>query len=304
LFDSAHSRALAQRLVLLATAPTNMSVGQAGAVIPGILRYVHDSYLRATGYFGQIDPAIGRFAVDLVAPWLLQFTQTRASAWGLGPGEGATLLASVIADEKAFAHLIGQRAAIAAGFTDLIAGGTGAARHAVEDLAAILGLIDTLVRQHAITTAAEARQVWDLGFAVIGASTSLLPGGAATTLGSGAALASLRSVLVDHGIAPKSASSVAHDTTYVLDWQTTVAAATVVCATFDQMTRDGRIAVGTTPPPLPDPRSPQPGASYSFAFSGWLDVAALGQAGMVLDAIKQTIASGHEAERNATDLAG
>jgi hypothetical protein len=173
----------------------------------------------------------------------------------------------------------------------------------VEDLAAILGLIDTLARQRAITSAADARQVWDLGFAVIGASTSLLPGGAATTLGSGAALAALRSVLVRHGIAPKGASAIAHDTTYVLDWQTTVAAATVVCATFDQLIRDGRIAVGTPRPPLPDPKSPQPGTSYSTAFSAWLDVAALGQAGVLLDAIKQTIASGHEAERNATDLA-
>ena len=129
-----------------------------------------------------------------------------------------------------------------------------------------------------------------------------LPGGAIATVGAGLSLAALRKLLVQHGIAPKDAQAVEHDTLYALDWQTTVAAATVVCLTFDEMTRDGRIAAHTPPPPLPDPHAAAPGARYSSDFEMWLDTANLGSATAVLFGLKQTLASTHEAERDAAEL--
>ena len=130
-----------------------------------------------------------------------------------------------------------------------------------------------------------------------------LPGGAIATVGAGLSLAALRKLLVQHGIAPKDAQAVEHDTLYALDWQTTVAAATVVCLTFDEMTRDGRIAASTPPPPLPDPHAAAPGARYSSDFETWLDTANVGSAAAVLFGLKQTLASTHETERDAAELA-
>lgn len=303
LFDSAHSSALAQALIALGTNPANMTTATAGAVIPDMVRYIRDSYNSNVGFYGRQDPTIGLFAVDLVAPWLLQFAPSHASDWSLSSSEGPRLLASVMIEPSAFSRLVTQRAAIAAGLSHRIASSGDMARHSVEDLAAMLALIDTLARQRTVDHTHDAQQVWDIGFSVIDASLSLLPAGGAAQIGSGVALAGLRQVLVSNGLAPRSAAAVAHETLYVLDWQTTVAAAAVICATFDHMVSNGRITAMTPPPPLPDPGVADPGAQFSVAFSAWLDVCALGQAGLELDAIKQTIASTHEAERNAVDLA-
>ena len=302
LLDSAHDSALAQKLILLGTDPANMTVHESGVVIPGLIHYISDSYVRG-GFYGQTDPAVGLFAVDLIAPWLLQFTPGHVAAWGLSGGAGTHLLQSVMDDQGAFARLSTRREAIAAGLTKRIGTSSNAARHALEDLAAILALIDTLTRRRTMSNAADARQLWDIGFAVIGATTSVLAGGPIANVSSGAAFAGLHALLIKGGIAPMSAHDVEHDTLYVLDWQTTVAAATMVCAAFDQMVRDGRIARATPPPPLPDPETTNPGVLYSVTFSTWLDANALGQEGLLLNAIKQTIASDHEAERNATELA-
>jgi hypothetical protein len=306
LFDAAHDSALVRRLVVVGTSPAQMTVSDAGTVVPALISYIRDRYTPQVGFYGQPDAAPRLLAVDLAAPWLAQFTSVHATDWGFAAGQGAQLLASIITDADALARLAMQREQIAAGFRTTITANvtaTNAARHAVHDLAAVLALIDTLARQQAIARANEAQQLWDIGFALIGSATSMLPGGAAATLSSGVALAALRTVLVRQGIAPKSPGRVAHDTLYALDWQTTVAAAAVIAASFDQMLRQGALPVNTPLPPLPDPTSPNPGATYSADFETWLDANALGAQGVVLAGLKQTIASVHEAERNAVDLA-
>lgn len=306
LFDAAHDSALMRRLVILGTSPAQMSVADAGTVVPDLIRYLRDRYTPQVGFYGQPDATPRALAVDIAAPWLLQFTSVHGTDWGFTSGQGAQLLASIVTDADAFARLAVQRERIADGFRTTITANVAdanAARHAVHDLAAVLALIDTLARQQAIAHANEAQQLWDIGFALIASATSMLPGGAAATLGSGAALVALRAVLVREGIAPRSPGRVAHDTLYALDWQTTVAAAAVIAASFDQMRRQGTIPVSTPLPPLPDPTSPNPGAAYSADFEAWLDANELGAQGVLLAGLKQTIASVHEAERNAVDLA-
>ena len=301
--DSAHSRAVAEQLILEGTNPANITAQQAGSVVPSLARYLLTSNAARLGFYGQPSRDCSVLAVDLIAPWLLQFTATHQDDWHFATGEGARLLAAIVDDGDAFARLTQRRTEIAAGLSGTIAKGGDSGRHAVEDLAAVLGLIDTLVRQHNIAHAAETRQLWDIGFALISVAAAQLPGGAFTTVGTGVALAGLRKLLVQHGIAPKNAQAVEHDTLYALDWQTTVAAATVVCLTFDEMTRDGRIAAHTPPPPLPDPHAAAPGARYSSDFETWLDTANLGSAATVLFGLKQTLASTHETERDAAELA-
>ena len=300
--DSAHNHALAEQLILEGTNPARITTQQAGTVIPSFARYLLSSNAAQSGFYGQPVRDKSAFAVDLIAPWLLQFTATHHNDWHFANGEGARLLATIINDGVAFARLSLRRSEIAAGLSVTIATAGDSGRHAVEDLAAILGLIDALARQHNIARAAEERQLWNIGFALISVAAAQLPGGAIATVGAGLSLAALRKLLVQHGIAPKDAQAVEHDTLYALDWQTTVAAATVVCLTFDEMTRDGRIAAHTPPPPLPDPHAAAPGARYSSDFEMWLDTANLGSATAVLFGLKQTLASTHEAERDAAEL--
>jgi len=300
--DSAHNHALAEQLILEGTNPARITTQQAGTVIPSLARYLLSSNAAQSGFYGQPVRDKSAFAVDLIAPWLLQFTATHHNDWHFANGEGARLLATIINDGEAFARLSLRRSEIAAGLSVTIATAGDSGRHAVEDLAAILGLIDALARQHNIARAAEERQLWNIGFALISVAAAQLPGGAIATVGAGLSLAALRKLLVQHGIAPKDAQAVEHDTLYALDWQTTVAAATVVCLTFDEMTRDGRIAAHTPPPPLPDPHAAAPGARYSSDFEMWLDTANLGSATAVLFGLKQTLASTHEAERDAAEL--
>ena len=303
IFDAAHDDDLAAELLLQATSPSNMTIAQAGTVIPLLTRYMAASYPTDVGFYGRPNDRIDLLTVDLVAPWLLQFSTTHASDWHLEPGEGARLLADVITDNTAFARLMDVRAKIVEGMTKQIADSRDPSRRAVQDLAAMLALIDTLCRQRTISTIADARALWDTGFAVVGAATSFLPGGAATGLGTGLAINQLQSVLASSSLAPPGAQTVAHDTLYVLDWQTTVAAAAVVSLMFDHMMTDGRIDKNAPLPPLPSRGSPTPGAKYSADFSAWLDRAHLGAAGLAIELAKQTIASAHESERNAAELA-
>ncbi len=300
--DSAHSRELAERLILEGTRPKNITTQHAADVVPPLVRYLLGSEASNSGFYGQGSRDNSVFAVDLIAPWLLQLTATHRNDWHFANGEGARLLMAVIDDGDAFARLAQRRTEIAAGLGATIATGGNNGRRAIEDLAAILGLVDTLVRQRSIAHTAEARELWNVGFALISVAAAQLPGGAFTTVGTGVALTGLRKLLVQHGIAPKSAKAEDHDTLYALDWQTTVAAATVVCLTFDEMTRSGRIAANTPAPPLPNPHTATPGARYSSDFETWLDSAQLGSAAAVLFGLKQTLASNHETERDAAEL--
>ncbi|CAB4893015.1 unannotated protein [freshwater metagenome] len=307
-FDAAHSAVLTERFVLAGTNPAAISIVEAGAIVPALVLYLRDRYNNQAGFYGQHDVNTSTFTIDLIAPWLLQFTAAHSSDWALQPGEGATLLGSVIIDNAAFTELMARRELIATGLATAIAGRTSdvslaeQSRHAGQDLAAVLGLIDTLARRQAITNTVGSNELWDTGFSLISAAASFIPGGLTTTVGSGVALNGLRAVLTAQGIAPKSSGAVTHDTLFALDWMTAVAAATVVCAVFDQMVADGRVAAGTPTPPLPDPTTPAPGAAYSAAFGAWLDHVSIGEQALVLDGLKQTIMSTHEAERNAVEL--
>ncbi len=302
LLDAPHEAKLAEQLLLSATSHANMTLAESAVAIPALTRFIRDRYNSGVGFYGQFDPDVTTFGVDLIAPWLLQFTAAHAADWNLGSGETARLLASIIVDDAAFARLMSRRDDVAAGVSTRLATSSDAARHSVADLAALVGLVDTLARKRGITNASEAMQLWDTAFAAVSTSTSFLPGGIVATVGTGVALHTLRVVLDDRGVTPLDGPIVAHDTLHQLDWLTAVAAATVVCATFDQMVANGRISADALAPPVPDAQSATPGAAYSAAFARWLDNAHLGDQAVLLDDIKQTMMSAHEAERNATEL--
>ena len=302
LLDAAHDARIAEQLLVTATSPNNMTLAEAGIAIPALTRFIRDRYNSGVGFYGQLDPAITTFGVDLIAPWLMQFTAAHAADWRLQPGEGARLLESVIVDDAAFNRLVSRRNEITSGMSARLDASSDSARHSVTDLAALLGLVDTLAREREITDTDGALQLWDTAFAAVSTSTSFLPGGIVATVGAGVALTGLRVVLDNGGVTPRDGATTVHDTLHKLDWLTTVAAATVVCATFDQMVADERIPADTPAPPMPDADSPTPGATYSAAFATWLDSARLGDQAVVLDDIKQTMMSAHEAERNATEL--
>ncbi len=302
LLDAAHDARLAEQLLLAATSPAQMTLAESAVAVPALTRYIRDRYNGGVGFYGQFDPAVTTFGVDLIAPWLLQFTAVHAADWRLGPGEAARLLDSVIVDDAAFDRLVARRDDVAAGVSARLGSSSDSTRHAIADLAALVGLVDTLARERTITDTAGALELWDTAFAAVSASTSFLPGGVVATVSAGATLSGLRLMLDERGITPRNGPAVAHDTLHQLDWLTTVAAATVVCAVFDRMVADARITADTPAPPVPDARSATPGATYSAAFATWLDANDLGEQALVLDDMKQTMMSAHEAERNATEL--
>ena len=302
MLDAAHSSQLAERLILVATDPANISVQEAGSVVPGLIHFIDQSYT-AGSFYGQYDSGIGAFMVDLIAPWLLQFTVLHQRDWNLDRPQGAQLLAVVIDRDGGLDRLMAHRDRVAAGMTRQVAARTDAARHVIDDLAALLGLLDTVARAVQISDAEDVRAAWDIVWLLTGAATSLLPGNALIGVAVGGASTALQRLATNTDFGSGAVGAVRHDSLFYLDLHAAFAVAAVICARFDQMVADREVPDDTAPPPLPDPASSHPGAQYSSDFSEWLDAVHLGTGEDILNGIKQTMLSVHEGERNAVELA-
>lgn len=296
---------LAHRLVRTGTDPVNMTAAQAELAMPALVRWILDARTRPSSTVYDLD--LAATLADLVAPHLLQLLGATHDGYGLSSRERSAIESFILDDAAAFDRLLAERERIVGAFADPLPSDAIGRITALDDIAAMLAIIETMQRSRTIHTAEREQAEWDLMWDLVGRAASVVPLPGAWSVVPGTSLTVLRKALELAGIGPDSVGSVRRTALRSLDTMTTIAAATMVCAAFDEMTASGRIPPGAPPPPAPDPSARHVGSAYSDAFEAWLVASDLdAHVALELNGLKQTIASDHEAARNANDdlLAG
>ena len=310
LLEVAFDPALGARVAVEGTDPANMNVHDAAATVPNLVRW----FLDAAGTLGSMtyNPALAATAADVIAPYLLPLLRSSNDGWGLSRRIRRAIQQLVIGDYIAFAHLLAQRERIAATLANPLTGDAESRIAAVRDIADLLAFIDTMQRARTIQRAEAERAEWDLMWTLLGYGQNLLKIGGVAAAVLSSAVGALRIALDEAGWAPGDVPGARADSLATFDRLTTVAAATLVATTFDEMVADGRIRAGTPLPPVPDlanahrtdvgAHRTDVGASYSQAFATWLATSGLDSAVLYeLAAIKQAMASDHETTADAND---
>lgn len=298
LLESSFDPQLGVQVATLGTDPTNMTADQAEHTVPQLVRWFLDASRTANSLV--YNPALASGAAEVIAPYLLPLLRSTDDGWGVPARERRAVQQLVIGDSRAFDRLLAKRDQIAATLGTPLSGGDAEARiAAVRDIADVLAFIDTMQRAQVIGQAQDAQAEWELMWALVGSGQNALPINGMIT---GAATAMVRDVVERAGWAPGSVDQARTHSLDHFDAITTVACATLVAATFDEMVEAGRIPSDAPPPPAPDPAAEGIGAAYSEAFVDWLEGAGLSAAAVYeLTAIKEAIASDHETTANANE---
>ena len=294
--------ALGNTMLATGTDPASMAPEQAEQAIPVLIDWVLNEST-STPYL-VYNPFLAIAAADLIAPYLLPVLRPDAAGFGMSAQQREAIENLLIANNAALDHLLAARERIAASVSSAISdpdASFAARKDAVHDLAGVLAIVDTMARAADIRDAERVVAEYELAWSIIGmgadAASSLIETPAvAGAVGSAGAI--LRAFTESIGLEPTSVAEVRASSLNHFDVATSLAGASVVCAVFDAMTAAGRIAPGTAPPPLPDLDAAHVGATYAHDFNEWLDDLEPDVA-KELDAIKQTIASDHEAETDA-----
>jgi len=299
--DVAFDPEVGNALLIAGTDPTSMTPGQAEEAIPVLVDWVLNE--STSSLYMSYNPQLAIAAADLIAPYLLPILRPDAASYGMSANERKALAMLMIDNNAALDHLLAARERIGATLSTAICDPAATFEEridAVHDLAALLAIVDTMVRAADIRMAERTVAEYELAWTAIGYGADALSSVFTGTVGQvvGASGPAVRKITELFGLEPESVADVRADSLNRFDVVTTVAAATVVCATFDAMVSAGRIAPGTALPPVPDLDNEHVGVAYAHEFKEWLDhldpaVAA------ELNSIKQTIASDHEAETDA-----
>ncbi len=301
LLEVAFDPTLGARVTVVGTDPVNMDVHDAAAAVPNLARwFVGAAQTSASTIY---NPELAVAAADVIAPYLLPLLRSTKDGWGVSRRIRRAIQELVIGDIAAFEHLLAQRERVAATLADPLTGDAETRIAAVRDIADLLAFLDTMQRAQAIQRAEAARAAWDLMWTLLGDGQSLLKLGSVASTALSTAVGVLRAALEKAGCAPGDVRAARADSLATFDRLTTVAAATLVATTFDEMVDDGRIPAGTPLPPVPDlAGAADVGASYSEAFVTWLATSNLNAAVLYeLSAIKQAMASDHETTADAND---
>ncbi len=291
---------LAHLLVRTGTDPANMTPAQAAIAMPAIARWLLDARTRSSSL--MYDPELTVTLADLAAPHLLQLVTSGTDSYELSDSDRRAIQTAIIGDGAALDHLLSERDRVlghlAAGLpvdpTERVA--------ALGDLAALLAVVDSMRTAARIRTAEQDQAEWDLAWDLLDKAVGLIPAEGLWSVVPGAAVTVLRTGLEAAGVGPESVGEVRAAALGSFDTMTTIAAATVVCARFDQLVVAGRIAPGTPLPPVPDVEADDVGQDYRDRFTTWLGTSGLDDDIMTdLHDVKQTIASDHESARNAND---
>ena len=300
--DVAFDPAVGNAMLSAGTDPAVMTPEQAEQSIPVLVDWVLNA--STSSPYMSYNPQLAVMAADLIAPYLLPVLRPDADSYAMSARERKAIENLLIADSAALDHLLAARQRIAANLTTAISDpdATFAARKdAVHDLAGVLAIIDTMVRTADIREAERINAEYELAWSIIGmganaASSFIETPAVAGAVGS--AGTALRALTEAFGLKPTSVAEVRASSLNHFDVVTTMAAASVVGATFDAFVASGRIPPGTALPPLPDLGQAHVGVAYSHDFDEWLgDLDP--EVADELDALKQTIASDHEAEADA-----
>ncbi len=255
---------LLHRVVLTGTDPANVDATTAGRLLPTLI----DSYRSTYSTDANL------FLVDLISPWLLQFSPANHE-WALSSSERNSMLAFVLEDNTALEHLIENSGAVTAG---VIASLTSGTPHQLEELAAFVAMLGDLVVNERVRSEQLRKSAWDMVCGIAGLLTVAIPGIAAS-LGVAAALLVVQS---SFGPDPDHARHIA---AYGSDLALTTAAAAVADRMVAQMTTEGRLPPGFPSPPDADPSVVQPSDLFIQEFMDWCDHLPGGPHGQVADTI-------------------
>lgn len=300
--DAAFDPAVGNAMLSAGTDPAVMTPAQAEQALPVLVDWVLNE--STSSPYMSYNPRLALVAADLIAPYLLPVLRPDADSFGMSDKERKAIEDLIIADNAALDHLLAARERIAANLTTAISDpdATFAARKdAVHDLAGVVAIIDTMVRTADIREAERVVAEYELAWTIIGMGANTASSFIETPVVSGAvgsAGTALQKLTQAFGLEPTSVAEVRASSLNHFDVVTTVAAASVVCATFDAFVSAGRIPLGTALPPLPDLGQAHVGVTYSHDFNEWLDDLDP-EVANELDALKQTIASDHEAQADA-----
>ena len=300
--DVAFDPALGNTMLTAGTDPASMTPAQAKEAIPVLVGWILNE--STSSLYMAYNPLLAVAAADLIAPYLLPILRPDADSFGMNTKERRAIANLIVDSDAALDHLLAARERIATALGTAISDPTAtfaARKDAVHDLAGVLGIIDTMVRAADIREAERVVAEYELAWSLIGAGAngaSSYVENPTASAAVGSAGTAVRAMTEWFGLEPTSVAEVRATSLNHFDVVTTVAAASVVCATFDALVSAGRIPPGTVLPPLPDLDQAHVGVAYSHDFSQWLDELDPDVADE-LDAIKQTIASDHEAAGSA-----
>ncbi len=255
---------LLHRVILTGTDPTNVDATTAGRLLPTLIESYRSTYATDANVF----------LVDLISPWMLQFSPANHE-WALTPTARNSMLAFVLENDTALERLIENSAVITDGAIKSLTSGTP---HQLEELAAFVAMLGDLVVNERVRSEQLRRSAWDMVCGIAGLLTVAIPG-IAVSLGVAAALLVVQS---SFGPDPEHARHIAD---YGADLALTTAAAAVADRMVVELTAEGRLPPGYPSPPDADPSAVQPSDVFIQEFMDWCDHLPGGFHGQVADTI-------------------
>lgn len=311
LIVSGQNHDLVSRFLQAAINPNLMPVATASAVISTLIPFVLANVDSNLVWIDD-NEALATLALGVLTPWLRQCTYSRDSAWTIAPEVVTDWLIELVQSKDALQVLLADRDSIIASVfpTDPNLGDKEL-RIATEQLANVLGLVDTLIQEASIDAAAREQAVWDfawtlLGFATVFVDTATLGGALALN----ALLPGVQAVAQAAGIGTTDVDRVRHDLVWQMGFRRAAAAAALVANRYVIMVENHQLPEGAPPPPRPNATSPTPVAQFDLDFSNWLsNPAVAGRNGefnlavTTLNMLKQTISSNSDSSSDLVELA-
>jgi hypothetical protein len=299
---SAEDPSLAQEVALVGTAPRNISVAEAGVVIPTFIDYFRLAERSAQDPTYRSTPAKSRAVLGaLTAPWLRQFSPLNAE-WTTGEEQSQAMtrrLAFVLEDDSAVDALVAAQRAVVDGLR------VSAARDpiAVEEIAGLVGVLGALMVRERDRDEGRRKATWDMVWSVVALPVGMLPNVLSVPLTG--FLGEVKRLSREHGWLGAPDTGRVHDAAvYELRWLRTVGAAAMVNTGFATLMGTGRLPAGTLPPPDPDPTAEHPELVYERAYVDWkqrnFGGVARAEVG-ALDALKNPFVNAADAAESSLD---
>ncbi|MBI4933528.1 MAG: hypothetical protein HY828_06590 [Actinobacteria bacterium] len=261
LFDRPSDTAAGYRLVLHATDPARMSAEQAGVILPRLVQHfaTTDPSCDEACYTAQERPENWRaFLVDLVSPWMLQFSPQNQQ-WPLSNEGRERLLSFVLEDEASLQRFVERADRVQAGFVTSISSGE---EHALDELGAFMAMIGALIVNNREQTSLTRQKGWEMITTLAGLLTAAIPG---IAVGAGAAMGL---VIIGSSVAPDPRGT-ARQAGFGADLASTSAGAAVAEKIALQWKADGSLPADFAMPPTADPQADLPSQEFMWEFDDW-----------------------------------
>lgn len=205
-------------------------------------------------------PNTSLLLADLLGPWLLQLGPLDR-AWSLTIDERMWLLAAAIDDPVTLQRLVSVADRIRDETIERLTTDDGSS---LEQVAALLGSLSTLIGRHVEERAEHALASWSLMLTLVGVATAFVPGGPMIGVGSSALFGVISNFPPIDPDTARARAAAAEE--YAL----ASAAAAVALAIHGRWVSDGRLTPTFPAPPLADPRSTHPATDLRRDLDDWL----------------------------------